>query len=120
MINFRTLRVWELSHEITLAIYQLTQNFPKEEIYGLTSQMRRSAASIPTNIAEGCGRGSDRELLRFLYIGMGSASELEYLLFLAKELNYISEDDYSSRDEKVLQLKKMLNSFITKIKGRLK
>lgn len=120
MINFRTLKIWELSHEVTLSVYRFTKAFPKEEVYGLTSQIRRSASSIPTNIAEGCGRGSDKELLRFLYIAMGSASELEYQLFLTKELNYIQEKDYLECFEQILQLKKMINSFITKIKDRLK
>lgn len=78
--DFRKLKVWEKGHALTLSIYTVSQNFPREELYGLTSQMRRAASSIPTNIAEGCGRNSDAELARFMQISMGSASELEYQL----------------------------------------
>lgn len=87
MKDFRKLKVWEKSHQLTLAIYENTSSFPQSELYGLTSQIRRSAYSIPTNIAEGSGRGSDAELARFLTIAMGSASELEYQLQLACELH---------------------------------
>jgi four helix bundle protein len=83
MRNFREIKVWEKSHQLTLAIYKVTQAFPVEERYGLTGQMRRASASIPANIAEGCGRIGDAELRRFMQISMGSASELEYHLVLA-------------------------------------
>ena len=85
MRNFRELRVWEKAHELTLQTYETTQAFPKNEIFGLTNQTRRASVSIPANIAEGCGRGSDADLARFLQISMGSASELEYQLLLASE-----------------------------------
>lgn len=78
MKDFKKLKAWEKSHQLTLAIYKVTRSFPKDELYGLTSQMRRASVSIPANIAEGCGRGSDAELARFCHIAMGSASELEY------------------------------------------
>ncbi|MFC1508842.1 four helix bundle protein [Candidatus Omnitrophota bacterium] len=78
MKDFRQLEVWKRSHELTLKIYKLTKSFPKEELYGVTSQIRRAALSIPTNIAEGCGRKGDVELSRFLVISLGSASELDY------------------------------------------
>lgn len=82
MKDFRKLQVWEKAHYLTWDVYRVTQHFPKAELYGLTGQMRRAASSIPTNIAKGCGRGSDSELARFSQIAMGSASELEYLLVL--------------------------------------
>lgn len=86
MKDFRSLQVWEKAHRLALEIYKATQDFPREESYGLTSQLRRAAASIPTNIAEGCGRGSDRELAQFIQIAVGSASEVEYLLELSHDL----------------------------------
>tara|TARA_R110001583_G_scaffold163880_1_gene316321 strand:- start:4041 stop:4391 length:351 start_codon:yes stop_codon:yes gene_type:complete len=90
MRDFKKYEIWELSHKLTLDIYDLTQTFPKEEIYGLTSQIRRSSSSIPTNISEGCGRDSDTEFNRFLTIALGSANETEYLIMLSKDLNYLT------------------------------
>jgi four helix bundle protein len=90
MQNFKELKVWQKAHRLTLDVYKVTTRFPKDEMFGLTSQMRRSSASIPTNIAEGCGRDSRAELARFLSIAMGSASELEYQLILAKDLTQVS------------------------------
>jgi len=78
MRDFRQIRVWLKAHELTLEIYKTTARFPREEVYGLTSQLRRAAASIPANIAEGFGRGGNAELARFLQMGMGSAYEVEY------------------------------------------
>ncbi len=86
MRDFRQLMVWEKSHQLTLEIYQATGAFPREELYGLTSQIRRAAASIPANIAEGCGKDTETELARYMQISMGSASELEYHLLLAHDL----------------------------------
>lgn len=86
MKDFRNLRVWEKAHHLTLEIYRVTSAFPKEETYGLTSQIRRACVSIPANVAEGCGRDSEAELLRYLKIAMGSSSELEYELLLANQL----------------------------------
>ncbi|WP_092769607.1 four helix bundle protein [Hymenobacter actinosclerus] len=86
MLDYRSLQIWQRSHQLTLQLYGLTKNFPREELFGLVSQMRRAAASIPTNIAEGCGRNSDAELARFLTIASGSASELDYQLLLSHEL----------------------------------
>ena len=82
MKDYRELKVWERSHQLALAVYKVTTTFPKDELYGLTSQIRRACASIPANIAEGCGRSGDAELARFLQIAMGSASELDYHLYL--------------------------------------
>lgn len=89
MKNFRTLSVWEKTHQLTLFIYKTTSHFPKEEFYGLVSQMRRAASSIPSNIAEGCGRNSQAQFTRFLNIAFGSASELEYQILLSKDLGLL-------------------------------
>lgn len=116
MKDFKSLNVWKKSHSYTLKIYKLSLIFPKDELYGLTSQIRRSASSIPTNIAEGCGRGSDADFSRFLQMAFGSASETEYLLLLVKDLNYISEDEYDILLQDITEIKKMLATFITKLK----
>ena len=89
MRDFKKYDIWKLSHELTLQVYEVTHLFPKEEVYGLTSQLRRSATSVPTNISEGCGRDSDIEFNRFLTIALGSASETEYLIILSKDLEYL-------------------------------
>lgn len=115
MKNFKELRIWQRSHQLVLAIYHSTKGFPKEETYGLTSQIRRSCTSIPTNIAEGCGRNSDTELCRFLVTAMGSASELEYQLLLCYELSYLSTTDYESLSKELVEIKKMINIFIQKL-----
>lgn len=112
MRNFKELEIWQQSHQLVIKIYKATIGFPEEEKYGLISQMRRSASSIPMNIAEGCGRGSDKELRRFCEIAMGSASELEYQLILSEELSYISKESYESLNSDLLVVKKRLNVFI--------
>src|SRR4051812_41600661 len=89
MGDFKKLRVWQRAHALTLSVYQCTRVFPDGERYGLTSQLRRAAASISANIAEGCGRGTDNELARYLRISLGSATELEYHLLLAKDIGLI-------------------------------
>jgi four helix bundle protein len=93
MKSFRGLKVWHSAHQLTLAVYKATAKFPKEELYALTSQMRRAASSIPANIAEGCGRGTDADFGRFLQIALGSASELEYHLLLAFDLKLLLVSD---------------------------
>jgi len=109
--DFRQLAVWEKSHFLTLRIYAATASFAKEEQYGLTSQLRRAASSIPSNIAEGCGREGDAELARFLRIAMGSASELEYELLLSRDLDYISLTSYTELSRDVIEVKRMLGGF---------
>jgi four helix bundle protein len=117
MKDFRSLKVWEKGHRIiTLIIYKLTLNFPKEELYGLTSQIRRASSSVPINIAEGCGRGSDADFARFLQISFGSASETEYLLLLCYELGYINEKNYLESNLLILEIKKMLSKLIITIR----
>ena len=86
--------VWQKSHELTLKIYEITKNFPKEELFGLTSQIRRAAASVPSNIVEGKARGSNKEYKRFLLVARGSLEETKYQLLLAKDLKYIDEQKY--------------------------
>ena len=92
--DFRDLKVWQKSHQLTLQIYQHTRNFPNEELYGITSQIRRASSSIPTNIAEGCGREGGRDFARFLQFAMGSATEVEYLILLCKDIQLLSPQIY--------------------------
>ena len=115
MKDFKELRVWSKAHELTVSVYVTTRTFPKDEIYGLTSQVRRSAASIGANIAEGCGRRSDGELCRFLQIARGSASETEYHLLLAKDLGLLSESDFRKAEHKVLEVQRMLTALVQKV-----
>ena len=118
MVDYKKLQIWERSHAIVLEIYKLSKEFPKEELYGLTSQLRRSSVSISSNIAEGCGRNSDAELARFLVIAMGSAAEAEYQLLLAKDLGYMDDVIYKKLDDELNQIRKMLNAFIKKVNIR--
>ena len=114
MRNFKKYKVWELGHEITLDIYELSKQFPKEEQIGITSQMRRCSSSVPANIAEGCGRESQAEFKRFLVIANGSATELEYFLILVKDLNMAEKESLEPLIDKVDQLKRSLNKLISK------
>lgn len=117
MKDFRKLKVWEKSHSLTLAVYKATALFPKDELYGLTSQIRRSSVSITANIAEGCGRAGDTEFARFLQIAMGSASELEYHLLLAHDLGFLNDSDYHQLNSETTEVKKVLTSLIRKLKA---
>ena len=117
MKDFRKLLVWEKSHKLTLDIYRVTSLFPREELYGLTSQIRRASVSIPANIAEGCGRDSEGELLRFMRIAMGSSSELEYELLLAQDLGFISDVEFNKIQGDLVEVRKMLNAFIQRLKA---
>jgi len=114
--NFKELNVWNKAHLLTLEIYTISKTFPKEELYGLTSQIRRSSASIPTNIAEGCGRGGSVEFGRFLQIAIGSANELEYQLILSRDLNYFSDKDYQALSDQLLEVKRMLLGLYRKVR----
>jgi four helix bundle protein len=108
MGDYRSLKAWETAHQITLSVYQATRVFPADELYGLTSQLRRSAASIPANLAEGAGRNSGPEFARYCRIVLGSASELEYHLLLARDLGYMSSDRHAELSERVDHLKRMI------------
>jgi len=118
MKDFRTLKVWEKAHALVLEIYKSTESFPKQEMYGVTSQIQRAAVSIPTNIAEGCGKDSDPELKRYFLISMGSSSELEYLLLLARDLKYLPADIHVTLTNDLVEVRKMLNAFIQRLKGK--
>jgi len=118
MQNFRKLKVWEKSHELTLQIHNISKKFPKEEMFSLTSQIRRASASIPTNIAEGCGRGSDKDFARFIQISMGSASELEYLILLSFDLKYINKDNFIALTDETINIKKMLTSLLKTLRAK--
>ncbi len=116
MQDYRKLQIWQRSHRVTLAIYKVTASFPDDEKFGLVSQMRRSAASVPTNIAEGSGRGSNADFVRFLYIAMGSSAELDYQLLLSHDLGFIEEKDYTQISTELTEIHRMLNGFISKLK----
>jgi four helix bundle protein len=111
MRDFKKIQAWERAHRLTLRLYEITSAFPQEERYGLTSQIRRAAASIPANIAEGCGRNTQLELARFVHIASGSASELDYHLLLARDLGYIEINIYAQLDLALGEIKRMLYSF---------
>ena len=115
MKDFRTLEVWKKSHELSLAIYRETRGFPREELFGLTSQIRRASTSISANIAEGCGRGSDADFARFLQIAFGSASELDSHLLLSRELEFLNEKEYQQIYERILEIRRMLSSLIRRV-----
>ena len=117
MKDFHKLLVWEKAHHLALDVYRATQSFPKDELYGLTSQIRRASGSIPANIVEGCGRSGDAELARFLQIAMGSASELEYHLLLARDLNYLDHSLHEPLTNQVVEVKRMLTAFIQTLKA---
>lgn len=115
MKDFRDLKVWEKAHAITLEIYRVTNSFPREELYGLTSQIRRCSASIAANIAEGCGRRGNGEFHRFLQVASGSASELDYHLLLARDLSFLGNDQYGSIAKQLGELRRMLTALILRV-----
>jgi four helix bundle protein len=117
MRDFRQLKVWEKAHKLTLAIYHVTATFPQQELFGLTSQLRRAGASIPANIAEGCGRSGEPELARFLTIALGSASELEYHIILSTDLCYLNKTVSQQLFKQVTEVKRMLTSLVKKLKA---
>jgi len=116
MEDFKDLRVWVKAHELALAVYRKTRAFPKEKMYGLTSQLRRASASVGANIAEGCGRRSDAEMRRFVQIARGSANEVECHLLLAKDLDFLSQEDHKDLEAKVLEIQRMLASLVQSLK----
>jgi four helix bundle protein len=115
--EYRHLQVWARSHALTLELYRATRTFPRDEMFGVTSQLRRAAASIAANIAEGCGRDGDAELRRYLSISLGSACELDYFILLATQLGYLSTEEGSKFGSEALQLRRMLGTFIRRLKA---
>ena len=116
MRDFHNYKVWSKGHQIALSIYKTTKSFPKEELFGLTSQIRRASMSIPFNIAEGCGRKSDAEFAHFLNIAAGSASEVEEELLLSYDLDFLDKESYQLLDNDVKEIKAMLSKLIDSIK----
>jgi len=117
MSDYTKLKVWEDAHQFTIEIYKITKNFPNNEQYGLTSQIRRSASSVPTNIVEGSGQLDNGNLIRFLGIAKGSAFETEYQLLLAKDLDYINEEEYKALTSKIKSIIHMLIALIRSLKN---
>ena len=118
MRDFRELKVWVKAHSLTMDVYKLTRTFPREELYGLTSQTRRAAASVGANIAEGCGKNSKPDFARYLQTALASASELEYHLLLAHDLSLIANDPYEGLTARVAEVKRMLTAFIQNLQGK--
>ncbi|WP_221394409.1 four helix bundle protein [Dyadobacter sp. NIV53] len=117
MQNYQDLKVWQKSHQLVLEIYQLTNNFPKNEMFGLTSQMRRATVSISANLAEGCGKKGVLDIANFFQISLGSLHETEYYLLLSKDLNYISIEVFERRNLEIKEIKAMLISLIKKVRN---
>jgi four helix bundle protein len=117
MKSFRNLVVWQKAHALTLAVYRVTRGFPKEELFGLTSQMRRSSSSIAANIAEGCGRRTDSDFARFLQISFGSASEVDYHLILAHDLDILDKSLFEELLHDVVEVKKMLAVLLQRLRA---
>ena len=116
MRDFRDLVVWQRSHELTLDLYRATEGFPRTEMFGLTSQIRRAGASIPTNLAEGCGRWGDGDMGRFIQIAMGSASEVAYLSLLARDLSYFGAAEYEHLSADLNEIRRMLAAFYKRVR----
>jgi len=114
--NYEDLEVWQLAHELTIQLYRLTEKFPRTEIFGLTSQIRRTAGSIGANLAEGCGRWGEVELARYVQIAMGSASELQNHLRLAKDLGFLSPGDYETTLKELTSIRKMLTALLSTLR----
>ena len=115
MRDYKKIKAWEFANKLTISIYKYTKNFPKNELYGITSQIRRAAVSVPTNIAEGATRNSNKEYLQFLYIAKGSLAETEYLLGLSSSLNYLSEIEYKDLSSIHLECAKTLYGLIQSV-----
>lgn len=116
MQDYKKLLVWEKSHLFVMEVYRVTKQFPKEELYALTSQLRRASSSIPFNIAEGCGRQTKSDFAHFLNMAMGSANEADYQLYLSRCLEYTSEENYLTINALLAEVKAMLISLIDKVR----
>ncbi|MEO8405212.1 MAG: four helix bundle protein [Chitinophagaceae bacterium] len=118
MQNYKELKVWEKAHQITLTVYEVSKSFPRDEIYSLTSQLRRAASSIPANIGEGCGKNTQAEFAHFLNISLGSSNESEYFLILSKDLKYLTQPNFDILFTNINEIKAMLIALITKVRGK--
>jgi len=118
MQNYKDLKVWEKAHRFTLTVYEVVKLFPKEEIYSLTNQLRRSASSIPANIPEGCGKNSQPEFAHYLTIALGSANESEYFLILSKDLKYLDQKNFNTLSTIINEIKAMLITLVNKVRGK--
>jgi four helix bundle protein len=116
MQNYKELKVWTKAHAFTLNIYEITKSFPKEEMYSLTNQIRRSAYSIPANIAEGCGKKSQADFANFLNIALGSSNESKYFVLLSKDLGYLPIEMYNKLAIEINEIKAMLIALINKVR----
>jgi four helix bundle protein len=116
--DFRNLKVWQKAHLLTLDVYRNTRDFPNEERFGLTTQLRRSCASVPANLSEGCARDGDMDFARFVNIAAGSASETDYHLLLARDLEYLGDSTYQKLFDEVSEVKRMLISFERTLRGK--
>ena len=119
MRNYRDLKVWSKSYALSLELYRISRSFPKEEIYGITSQMRRAAVSIGANLAEGCGRRTNAEMARFVRISMGSASELDHHSLLCRDLGFLRDEDYKRSSKNLIEVRKMLSALLDRIETEL-
>jgi four helix bundle protein len=115
--DYKKLTVWQNSHQLVLKLYSATKRFPKEELFGLTSQIRRATTSVPANIVEGCGRDTDADFKRFLDIAYGSASEVEYYILLSADLGYLTTAECGVLEKEISSIKRMLGAFIRKLKA---
>lgn len=116
MQNFKDLLLWQEAHQLVLSIYKLSEQFPKSELFGVTSQLRRAAVSMPCNIAEGCGRYTAKDFANFLQIALGSTNETDYLTLLAKDLNYMSESQFDAVQERLNKIRAMNINLIEKVR----
>lgn len=117
MQDYKKLKVWQKSYTLAMKSYNITRRFPKEELYGLVNQMRRAAVSVPANIAEGCGRYTDAELVRFLDIALGSLSELDCYFLMSRDQSFISPEDFVELDQDLTEVRRMLIALIQKVRA---
>lgn len=116
MQNYKELILWQDAHKLALNLYEISKGFPKEEIYGITSQLRRAAVSIPCNVAEGCGRHIQKDFANFLQIAVGSINETEYLIQLAKDLDYLPQEPYNNINERLNKVRAMNIKLLEKVR----
>lgn len=116
MQDYKRLEVWKLAHEVTLDVYRLTKGFPSDERFGVTSQLRRSMASVGANLAEGCGRGSDADFAKFVQIAIGSASETDYHLLLARDLGYLEATTHQEIASRLASVRRMLSALLNRLR----